>query len=450
MLSVLLFLAAVSSADRELARDILKTLIELDTTHGTGNTTIPSETMAERLRKAGFPAEDIKVVGPPARGNLVVRYRGTDSALKPILLLAHLDVVEARREDWSVVFRLLERDGYFYGRGTGDDKGMAAIWIANLIRYKKEGYRPKRDLIVALTADEESGGQHNGVEWLIQNRRDLIDAEFCLNEGGNLEMKNGKRVLNQIQLAEKTTLNLVLEVRNAGGHSSMPVRDNAIYRLARVLQRLEEYEFPPQLNEVSRAFFERRSALESGQVQLDMKAVTRIPPDPAAVRRLSQSPFYNAIMRNTCVATRLEGGHADNALPQLARGIVNCRMLPGVKAEEVIAALEKVLADKQITITKRGEPKYSTPSPLNASLLSAAERVTSAMWPGVPVVPMQAPFGTDARDLRMAGIPTYGISGLLQDIDDVRWHGRDERIGVEAFFESQGFLFQLVKELAGK
>ena len=452
LLLLLLIVPAAFAQDRAEARDIFRQLIEIDTTHSTGNTTTAAEAMAARLRAAGIPEADMQIVGPtPNRGNLVVRYHGSTGGAKPLLLLAHLDVVEARREDWSTdPFRFLERDGFFYGRGTGDDKGMAAIWMANLIRFRKEGYRPSRDLIVALTADEESGGDHNGVEWLIKNRRELIDAALCLNEGGFGQLKNGKRLLNQVQVSEKAAISLTLEIRNKGGHSSIPVRDNAIYRLARALQRLEEYEFPVELNDVTRSYFARMASIETGTAAADMQALARPESSPEAARRLSAIPYYNALMRTTCVATRLDGGHADNALPQLARAVVNCRMLPGVQPSAVIALLEKVLRDPQIAITPRSDPKLSRPSPLDSSLLAAVERATSRIWPGVPVVPVMLTGGTDGRDLRNAGIPTYGVSGVFEDTDDVRWHGRDERVRVESFFEAQEFLYQLVKELAGR
>jgi acetylornithine deacetylase/succinyl-diaminopimelate desuccinylase-like protein len=447
----LAFLAILSPifAQSQPARDILRELIEIDTTHSTGDTTRAAEAMAARLRSAGFAAADIAVLGPhPARGNLVARYRGGGSR-RPLLLLAHLDVVEARREDWSVdPFKFLERDGYFYGRGTGDDKSMAAIWIANLIRFKQENYRPDRDLILALTADEESGGEHNGVEWLVKNHRDLIDAEYCLNEGGNGQLKSGQRVLNQVQVAEKATFNVAFEVRNKGGLSSMPPRENAIYRLGRALARLEEFEFPVKLNEVTREYFERMARIETGPTARDMKAIASRTPDPEAARRLAASPFYNAQMRTTCVATRLEGGHADNALPQTARVLVNCRLLPGESPEEALQTLKGVVRDDQVSVTARNQPKLSRPSPLQPALLRAVERTTEALWPGVPVVPTMSTGGTDGRDLRNARIPTYGVSGLFEDVDDIRWHGRDERVAAKSFFEAQEFLYRLVKDLS--
>jgi len=436
------------SAQQQLARSIFQELIEINTTDSSGSTTKAAEAMAARLREAGFPEADVQVLGPnPRKGNLVARLRGT-GARKPLLLLAHLDVVEARREDWSFdPFKFLERDGYFYGRGTSDDKAMAAIWVANLIRYKQAGFTPDRDLIVALTADEE-GGDFNGVEWLLKNHRELIDAEYGLNEGGGGDLKGGRRLLNEVQASEKVFLSFRLEVKNPGGHSSLPVKNNAIYHLADGLSRLAKFEFPVKLNEVTRAFFERMSMIEGGQLGADMKAITRTPPDAAATGRLSATPYFNALMRTTCVATRLEAGHADNALPQTARAVVNCRILPGESPAEVQQTLAKVLADDQIAVSPMAEPKPSPPSPLKPEIMQPIERITSELWPGVPVVPVMSTGATDGLFLRIAGIPTYGVSGLFEDINDIRAHGKDERMGVKEFYEGQEFLYRLVKALS--
>ena len=315
---------------RQLARDILKELVEIDTTDSSGDNTRAAEAMAARLRAAGFGGPDLQVLAPvPRKGNVVARLRGSGAG-RPILLLAHLDVVEARREDWSFdPFTLLERDGYFYGRGTVDIKSGAAVLVANLIRLKQEGFEPQRDLIVALTADEE-GGSCNGVDWLLQNRRDLVDADYCLNtDGGGGEIRKGRRVANELQTSEKVYLSFQLETTSSGGHSSLPVRENAIYRLAEGLARLAAFEFPVSLNETTRAFFERMSRVESGDLARDMRALVATPPDAGAAARLAAaSPYYNALMRTTCVATRLQAGHADNALPQTALALVNCRILP--------------------------------------------------------------------------------------------------------------------------
>ena len=436
---------------RQLARDILAQLIEINTTHSSGNTTTAAEAMAVRLRAAGFPASDVQVVGPDTtHGNLVARYRGRGTR-PPLLLLAHLDVVEALRADWSVdPFTFQERDGYFYGRGTSDDKAMAAIWIANLILLKEEGFVPDRDLIVALTADEE-GGDFNGVEWLLRTHRNLIDAAYALNEGGGGELKDGKRVLNEIQTSEKVYLSFTLEVRNSGGHSSLPRPDNAIYRLAAGLTRLSAYQFPVRLTETTRAFFQRMAGIAGGAQGEAMRGVAAgDAPDPGAVARLAVEPYYNALMRTTCIPTILAAGHAENALPQTARATVNCRLLPGEVPDSVQATLVRVLADSAISVTPIASAKPSAASPLLPDVLGAVERVTQAMWPGVPVVPTMVTGATDGLYLRNAGIPTYGVSGLFEEIGDIRAHGRDERIGVAAFFEGQEFLARLVKELSAR
>jgi len=438
------------SSWQQLARGILEELININTTDSVGSTTKAAEAMAARLRAAGFPADDIQVLGPnPRKGNLVARLHGTGQR-KPLLLLAHLDVVEALREDWSFdPFKFLEKDGYFYGRGTADDKAMAAIWVANLIRFKQEKFNPDRDIIVALTADEE-GGNSNGVSWLLQNHRNLIDAEYCFNEGGGGLIKKGKYLLNEVQASEKVYLSFNLEVRNRGGHSSLPTKDNAIYRLAEGLNRLARYEFPAHLDEITRAYFARSAALETGQTAADMKAVTLTPPDAAAVARLSQVPLYNALMRTTWVATRLAGGHADNALPQTARALVNCRILPGESADEVEQTLINVLADKQISVARMGSPKPSPASPLKPEIMKPIEQITAQMWPGVFVIPTMCTGGTDGLYLRNAGIPTYGISGIFEDMGEVRAHGKDERIGMKSFFEGQDFLYRLMKAVSSQ
>jgi len=431
--------------ERQLAREIFQQLIEINTTDSVGDCTAAAKAMAERLKAAGFPDEDVKVLGPhPRKGNLVARLRGT-GARKPILLLAHIDVVEAKREDWSFdPFKFLEKDGYYYGRGTSDDKAMAAIFIANLIRFKQEGLKPDRDIIVALTADEE-GGDFNGVEWLLKDHRQLIEAEFGLNEGGGGAIRNGKKLFNSVQASEKIYQSFQLEVKNKGGHSSRPVKDNAIYHLAAGLQRLAQFDFPVNLNEVTRAYFERVSKFEGGQTGAAMLAVAKNSSNAEAVAYLGAIPAYNATMRTTCVATMLEAGHAENALPQTARATVNCRILPTETAEQTREALTKVLNDSRITITPIKDPKPSPPSPLAAQVMRPIERVTAEMWPGVPVVPVMSTGATDSLYLRNAGIPIYGTSGIFGDIDDSRAHGKDERIGVKSFYDGQEYLYRLVK-----
>lgn len=437
------------TAHDQLAREIYAELINIDTSSKAG-TTPAAQAMAKRLLDAGFPAAEVRVLGAaPDQHNLVARLRGT-GAEKPILLLAHLDVVDARREDWTVdPFVLQEKDGYFYGRGTTDDKAQAAIWVATLIRFKQEGFIPKRDLIVALTADEEGWGPANGVDWLIKNHRALIEAEYCINEGGGGHIKGGRRVLNEIQAAEKHYATYRVEARNKGGHSSLPVKDNAIYRLAAALGKLASYDFPVHLTEVTTSFFQRTASIVGGQEGTDMKALTAsATPDPEAVERLSRTALYNAVLRTTCVATLLEGGHAENALPQMARATINCRVIPGETPADILHTLERVIDDPTLTVSAVSDYPPSPVSPLRPDLMQTVEHITNDMWPGVPVVPVMATGGTDGVFLRIAGMPTYGISGLFEDIDDVRAHGRDERLAVTAFYEGREFLYRLVKAVA--
>ncbi|GAC1436310.1 MAG: M20/M25/M40 family metallo-hydrolase [Thermoanaerobaculia bacterium] len=441
--------AAVPPLDeraRQMIRDIYQQLIEINTTESVGNMTTAAEAMAARLRAAGFPAEDVQVLTPEAHhGNLVARLRGT-GARRPILLLAHLDVVEARREDWSTdPFKLVEKDGYFYGRGTGDDKAMAAIWIATLIRLKQEGFVPDRDVIVALTSDEETGN-YNGAQWLVQNHRDLIDAALAINEGGGGAIKRGKYLYNAVGASEKVYVTFALTVHNPGGHSSLPQKTNAIYQLAGALQHLAAYEFPVKLNEVTRTYFRRLADVESGSLAADMRALAERG-DAAAAARVAATPAYNARMRTTCVATRLEAGHADNALPQTAKATVNCRVLPGEDPEEVRSTIVRVVGDPAVEVTWIDKAKPSVPSPLTKEIMEPVESLTREFW-GVPVIPLMASGASDSLFLRNAGIPTYGISGLFGDIDESRSHGRDERVGVKQFYESAQFLFALVKKLA--
>jgi len=445
-----LVLAAQTGSHEARAKEIFKQLVEINTTHSVGDTTKAAEAMAARFKAAGFSDADVRVLGPSAkRGNLVVRYRGT-GAKRPMVLMAHLDVVEAKREDWSMdPFVLTEKDGYFYGRGTADDKTMAAVFVANLLRLKSEGYTPSRDLILMLTADEE-GGPENGVKWLIANHRPLIDAEFAINEGGGGVMRKGKYVTNEVQAAEKVYQDLRLEIRNSGGHSSMPVKDNAIYRLAAGLSRLAAFEFPPQLNDITRAYFTRAAPAQlDAQTRADMLAVAKEPMDKAAAARLSAgSAYFNSLLRTTCVATLLNGGHATNALPQLATANVNCRILPGVPVNAVVAELTKVLADPEIQISLVDEATPSKPAALRDDVMAATEAFVKSMFPGVPVVPVMSTGATDGLFMRNAGIPTFGVDGLFDDIDDVRAHGRDERVGVKQFNEDLEFQYRLITALS--
>jgi acetylornithine deacetylase/succinyl-diaminopimelate desuccinylase-like protein len=445
--------AQALTPQQQLAFDIYKELVEIDTTTATGDTKQAAEAMAARLRAAGFPEADVHAFSPaPRKGNLVARLRGT-GARKPILLLAHLDVVPARREDWSFdPFKLTEQDGYFYARGSGDDKFMAAAFVTNLIRYKQEGYKPDRDIILALETDEEIlDNDALGIQWLLKNHRDLIDAEFALNEGGGVGLKDGKAIRNSVQTSEKVFVNYQLTVKNRGGHSSLPSRDNAIYHLAEGLMRLSKFSFPQKLNETTRAYFERIVQFESEQTAADIRAALSDKPDPSAMSftRLAASPFYNAQLRTTCVATMLEGGHAINALPQLASAKVNCRVMPGEPVEEVKATLEGVLADDQIVVTQLNQPVLSAPSALHEEIMGTIEKLSQQFWPGAVVLPIMSAGATDGSYLRNAGIPTYGHSGLAGDINDIRAHGKDERVLVKSFYEGDEYLYRLVKLLSG-
>ncbi len=434
---------------QQLARELLRELVEIDTTHSTGSTTVAAQAMAAHLIAAGFPERDVQVLEEvPRKGNLVVRLRGRDATSKPVLLLAHLDVVEADPADWTLdPFKFIERDGYYYGRGTIDDKDEAAIHVANLIRLKDEGFLPDRDIILTLTADEE-GGENNGVDWLLKNHRDLVDAAFAINEGGGGALKNGQHLSNHVQASEKVFQNFRLEVTNSGGHSSLPVKDNAIYRLADALARLRDYDFPVKLNEVTRTFFQRSSAVVGPELGAAMRGILQDPPDPASIARLASIPVYNSRMRTTCVATLLDAGHAENALPQRAQALVNCRILPNELPAEVQHTLETVIADSQVTVTLVGDANPSPPSPLTPEVLGPIEIITEAMWPGVPVIPTMSTGATDGLYLRKAGIPVYGVSGVFLDIDDNRAHGRDERILASSFFDGQEFLYRLTKALS--
>ena len=442
------------SPQQQLAFDIYKELVEINTVTATGDTAQAAEAMAARLRAAGFAEADVHAFSPaPRKGNLVARLRGT-GARKPILLVAHLDVVPASREDWSVEpFKLTEQDGYFYARGSGDDKYMAAAFVTNLIRYKQEGYKPDRDIILALETDEEIFDRDAlGIQWLLKNHRDLIDAEFALNEGGGVGLRDGKAIRNSVQTSEKVVLNLQLDVKNKGGHSAVPLKDNAIYHLAEGLVRLSKFSFPLKLNETTRAYFERIAQFEGEQTAADMRAVLSDKPDPSAMSfvRLAANPVYNSQLRTTCVATMLQGGQAINALPQLASAKVNCRVMPGEPVDEVKATLEHVLADDQITVTQLGQSVSSAPSALNEEVMGSIEKLSQQFWPGAVVLPVMSSGATDGSFLRNAGIPTYGHSGLASDINDGgRIHGKDERVRVKSFYEGEDYLYRLVKMLSG-
>jgi acetylornithine deacetylase/succinyl-diaminopimelate desuccinylase-like protein len=450
--------AQIDASTRQLSHDIFKQLIETNTTDSVGNVTTASEEMAQRLRDAGFADKDMYIGGPNDRKkNLVVRLHGTGKH-KPVLLIGHLDVVEAKREDWTTdPFKFVEKDGYFYGRGTEDMKDGDAIMVTTLIRFKKEGYVPDRDIILALTADEE-GGKSNGVDWLLKNKRDLIDAEFVLNhDGGEVQMDHGKALALVVDATEKLYSDYQLVTTNPGGHSSQPRPDNAIYELAHALLKLEAHKFPFELNNITRAYYEHLATVEPGQRGADIKAMLQTPPDEAAIERLSQDPIDNSRMHTTCVATRLAGGHANNALPGRAEAVVNCRILPGHSKQEVRDELARVFNDPKVElryITNAGEildsipdKRAFAPPPPRAEVFDAIKSVSAKMWPGIPVFPTMATGASDGVYTMAAGLPTYGVSGVEAERDDHREHGRDERVPEEAFYKGVDFYYQFLKTL---
>jgi acetylornithine deacetylase/succinyl-diaminopimelate desuccinylase-like protein len=443
-------LLAQQSSEHQLARGILKQLIEIDTTDSVGDNTKAAEAMAARFRDAGYPAADVQVLTPIARkGNLVVRLHGSDSNQKPVLFIGHLDVVEAKRSDWSVdPFVLLEKDGYFYGRGTSDMKADDVTMIMAFLRMKREGFRPSRDLILALTSDEE-GGPANGIQFLVKEHRDLIDAAFAINpDSGSGDIKNGKRIYLMMEAAEKVFASFHLEVTNAGGHSSQPTKDNAIYHLAEGLSRLAKFDFPVRLFDVTRSKFEASVPYYDGQLGADMKAVAANPNDTAAIARLSETPQYNATLRTTCVPTLAAAGHAENALPQLATATVNCRVLPVDSVADVEQTLIRVFNDPKIKVTPVKAAVNTPYTPIDPKVLSVVKAATTRNWPGLPVIPQLMLGASDGIYLIHAGIPTYGVGGIFGDEDDVRAHGRDERILTKSFDDAVDFMYDVVTGLA--
>ena len=453
--------ARLDDATRQLARDVFQQLVEINTTDSVGNTTAAAEAMAKRLLDAGFPAKDVSVLGPNERkGNLVARLRGSGTgALKPILIIGHLDVVEALRSDWSTdPFKFVEKDGYFYGRGTQDMKVNDAVLITTLIRFRREGYVPNRDIILALTADEE-GGTFNGVDWLLKNHRPMIDAEFVLNaDAGGVLTERGKPIDVEVEATEKLYSDFQLTATNSGGHSSLPVPENAIYHIVNALTRLERAPFPFELNAITRTYLERLSTVESKQNAADMKAILQTPADQAAIARLSADPHYNSTMRTTCVATRLNAGHANNALPQTAQAVVNCRILPGHSAEEVRQDLIRIFADPKVIVRyidattnkvlDRAPDTQAIPATApRDDVFKPLERVVDEMWPGAPVVPDMENGASDSVYTVAAGMPSYGIGGIAIDHDDIRAHGKDERVRVSSYYDGVDFYYRYLKAL---
>lgn len=445
--------ASAQSNDQGLDRfrAIYKELVETNTTLSAGDCTLAATRVAARLKAAGYSDEDVRVFVPeghPKEGGLLAVLRGPDPNAKAMLLLAHIDVVEARREDWTRdPFTFIEENGYFYGRGVNDDKAQAAIWVDNLVRYREENFKPRRSIKLALTCGEETNSALNGAGWLATHERQAIDAEFALNEGGFGAFDSaGKRVANEIEAAEKTSQNFRLEVTNPGGHSSRPVPDNAIYHLAQAVNRIGEYEFPVQMNDANGAFFTAMSKIVGGEPGAAMASVVKNPDDQASVTILDKDPTWHAMLRTTCVATMLSAGHATNALPQRATANINCRIFPGVSRETISAKLVEIINDPEVKVTVpevRGPA--AVPAPLTPSILDPIRQVSQEIWPGTPVVPLLLPGATDAQFLNPAGIPTYGVSGLFQDPDLGNIHGLNERIRVNSVYEGRTFLYRLVK-----
>jgi acetylornithine deacetylase/succinyl-diaminopimelate desuccinylase-like protein len=455
--------AQVDDATKALSHDVFKQLIEINSTDSVGSVTAASEAMAQRFRDAGFSDADIQILGPAGKDrkkNVVVRLHGTGKH-KPILLIGHLDVVEAHREDWTTdPFKFVEKDGFYYGRGTQDMKSGDAIMVTTLIRFKKEGYKPDRDIILALTSDEE-GGQSNGVDWLLKNHRELIDAEFVFNhDGGGILSEHGKPVMMTVDATEKLYADFQLSVTNPGGHSSLPRPDNAIYSLVDALARLQKYRFPFELNEVTRAYYEHMAKVATPERAADIRAMLKTPPDAAAVARLSQDAIDNSTTHTTCVATRLNAGHANNALPQRAEANVNCRIAPGHSAEDIRQELIKVIADTNIKVRyvdnfgnvsdSAPDRKSLPPPPLRRDVFGPLEKITAAMWPGTPVIPEMATGASDGIYTMSAGLSTYGISGIAIDRDDIRAHGRDERVGIESYDKGVDFYYRYLKAVTSE
>jgi acetylornithine deacetylase/succinyl-diaminopimelate desuccinylase-like protein len=447
-------------ATRQLAHDVFKQLIEINSTDSIGSTTAVAEAMRKRLLDAGFSPDDAVILGPnPRKGNLVARLHGrAGSTLKPVLIICHTDVVEAKREDWTTdPFVFTEKDGFFYGRGTQDMKDSDAAMVVSFIRMKRENYVPDRDLILALTADEE-GGKSNGVDWLLKNHRDLVDADFVLNpDSGGVTTKDGKPILLGVEATEKLYADFHVTATNPGGHSSLPTPDNAIYRVADALSRLEKSPFPFELNEVTRAELTTRATLVHGQEAEDIRAILKTPPDPAAIQRLSTNPVYNATMRTTCVATMMSAGHAPNALPGRAQANVNCRILPGHSQEEVRQDLIRIFADPTLTVDYinnsgevlgKGSDRISPPPPpLKEAVFKPLRETVQTMWPGLTILPEMETGASDSIYTIAAGMPSYGFNGMAIEEGDERAHGRDERLGIESYYAGVEFQYLYLKAM---
>jgi acetylornithine deacetylase/succinyl-diaminopimelate desuccinylase-like protein len=438
-------------ANLALAKDLLKQLIETDTQHDKGSTGA-AKALADRFIAAGFAPADVQVLIPadhPIKGNVVVRLHGKGKA-KPILYICHLDVVNARRADWTYdPFKLTEKDGWYYGRGTIDMKGQDAAVAASLIRLKQDGFKPEGDLIVAFTADEEAGGDANGVEWLVKEHRPLVDAGLVINpDGGEAGVKLGRKLYLGVQTSEKVYVTYGLEVTDKGGHSSRPTPANPIFRLSKALARLADYRFPVHLTDTTRLYFKGRAALEQGQLAADMASMASEHPDPAAVERLSGETETNIVFRTTCTVTEITGGHAESALPQRVRATIQCRVIPGETMADVQAKLTAALADPSIKLSVVTPGAPSPESPPSPRVLKAVEKIAHGMWPEVALLPLMSAGASDSAYTRIGGMPSYGIDAMFDDLDDGRAHGQDERIGVQAFAEEVEFTYRLMKLLA--
>jgi acetylornithine deacetylase/succinyl-diaminopimelate desuccinylase-like protein len=457
-------LPTASAEDRALARGIFKELIEINTTDTPkGNVTAATSAMQKRFLDAGFAAEDVRLLGPDAqKQNLVVRLLAAGlTTEKPVLFLCHMDVVEALRSDWHTnPFEFVEKDGYYYGRGTQDMKESDAALVATFLRLHREGYKPKRDLILALTADEE-GGKFNGANWLVRQHRELVDAAFVINpDAGGVELEHGRAVVADVGATEKVYSDFQITAVNAGGHSSRPRPDNAIYELTAALNKLAAYVFPFELNEVTRTYFTNLAGQESGQTAADMRAILATPPDLAAAARLSAEPSFNSNLRTTCVATRLQAGHANNALAQTAQANVNCRIFPGHSPEEIRQQLIGIFGDAKLSVkyvSDAGEVSDTAPerkamvppAPIK-EVFAPLTRLTQEIWPGTPVTPVMENGASDSIYFAQAGIPCYGYSAIALERDDDRAHGQDERLPVDSYWKSLDFFYAFSKALGGE
>ena len=445
--------ATALTATEQLARDILAELVAIDTYRSgdVGHTRPAADLLAARLKAAGFPAEDVQVLGlTPGDGNLIARYRSPKPTRRPVILMAHLDTVSTSPLNWDTnPVQLVEKDGYYYGRGTRDIKDGAARLVANFIRLRAEGFRPNRDLIILLTADEETSGAN--LVWLLDQHRPLLDAAFGLNtDAGGVDLTpDGRPESFEMQTAEKIYASFALEASSPGGHSSRPTADNAIYKLAHGLQRVEQYRFPRALNETARVYFERWVPLAPPELQPGARALGAGRLDDPAIATVEESPYLNALFHTTCVATQLSGGSgSENALPERARAVVNCRILPESSPAAVEAVLRDLVAADGVTVTPVAPASVGPSSPLDPQVLGAVEAVSAELWPGIPVLPEMSPGASDGLFLRGAGIPTYGIGAVPEDPDDDTSHSPNERIRIAAFNQSLEYWYRLTKRLA--